>query len=184
MISTRHLFRQLITLALLTVAGSSFANSDAAFSSGPRWACWYASANLTIQCLLKSPPLAGSELRAAEVASSIDRRLPALVKTIWGSPEKLSGRHIAIPLMSTPFEMDFVALLAKSVMCGTRPDCSVDFDRNSDGKAALRAAASVEGNIDPTHLAELEAQASPLFQEEADVPAAPRKRRRGLFFEI
>jgi hypothetical protein len=42
--------------------------------------------------------------------------------------------------MSIPFEMEFVGLLAKPVMCGARKDCSIHFDKNSDGFAPIRAA--------------------------------------------
>ena len=129
----------------LSVSGDIFANSEAVETDGPRWACWYSPASLSVNCLLSRIPVAELEVRATEVGRTIDRRLPALVRTIWGSPEKLSGAGITIPLMTVPYEMDFVKMLAKSVMCGRRSDCSISFDPNKDGMAAVRAAALEAG---------------------------------------
>ena len=177
----RHVVRQVLLLAALAFSSSSFANPDPAAGDGPRWACWYAPTQLTVQCLLIHAPTQGQAERAAEVASRIDRRLPALVRTIWGSPEQLAGTPISIPLMSVPFEMDFVGLLAKSVMCGGRKDCSIHFDHNADGFAPVRAAALESGSSESEILAEMAAQG--LLLARAPIPTEPavpgRKRKRG-----
>lgn len=172
--------RQTFMLATFIVSTSCFANLDSHQGDGPRWACWYSPANLTVQCLLSKSPSAGLEVRAAEVAHSIDRRLPALVRTIWGSPEQLAGARIDIPLMTIPFEMDFVRLLAKSVMCGSRPDCSLHFDGNSDGLAPVRAATLESGASEPEVMAEILAQGITLAQSETTVRQSGKRKRVAL----
>lgn len=177
----RHVVRSLLLWAALIVSNSSFANVDNPLTDGPRWACWYAPTTLSVQCLLIHAPTQGLELRAAEVANRIDRRLPTLVRMIWGSPEQLAGSHISIPLLSTPYEMDFVGQLAKSVMCGARKDCSIFFDANTDGFAPVRAAALESGSSESEILAEMAAQGLVLAQapSEAAAPASHKKRKRG-----
>ncbi|HJV92456.1 MAG TPA: hypothetical protein VJ572_03220 [Azonexus sp.] len=171
----------MLLLTALALSSSSFAEFDNPLADGPRWACWYAPTQLSVQCLLIHAPTQDHAQRAAEVASRIDRRLPSLVRTIWGSPEQLAGTHISIPLMSTPYEMAFVGQLAKSVMCGSRKDCSIHFDPNADGFAPVRAAALESGTSESEVLAEMNAQGLVLAQApvEAAAPVANRKRKRG-----
>lgn len=181
----RHVVHQLLLVVLLGFSCHGVAEPDNPVPEGARWACWYSPAQLTIQCLLARAPSNGHIQRAAEVASRIDRRLPALVKMIWGSPEQLAGTHISIPLMSVPFEMKFVGVLAKSVMCGSRPDCSVHFDANADGMAPVRAAALESGSSEEEVMAEMNAQGLKLAQaEEVETryaePARVKKVRRGM----
>src|SRR5574343_1434853 len=141
----RHVVYRILFVFMLGFVGHCSAEIGQPGSDGARWACWYAPSQLTVQCLLTRAPEADHAQRASEVARRIDRRLPALVRTIWGSPEQLAGAHISIPLMNVPFEMEFVSTLAKSVMCGARKDCSIHFDSNRDGLAAVRAAAIESG---------------------------------------
>lgn len=175
----RRVVRDLLLLAALVCPVSSFANSENAFGDGPRWACWYSPKQLSVQCLLVHAPTMGRMERATDVASRIDRRLPALVKVIWGSPEQLAGNYISIPLMSIPFEMEFVEQLAKSVMCGARKDCSIHFDKNSDGLGPVRAAALESGVSESEIMAEMNAQGVVLAQTEPAAAQTSRKRRRG-----
>lgn len=176
--------RRLFLLLLLTISSASFADFASSSGNAPRWACWYAPANLSVQCLLSRSPTDALDARAAEVASTIDRRLPKLVRVIWGSPEQLAGKRISIPLMSVPFEMDFVRLLAKSVMCGSRPDCSIHFDANGDGMAPVRAAMIESGASETEVMAEIRAQGMVLAQvqgqSETAVALPPVKSRRGF----
>ncbi|WP_265948780.1 hypothetical protein [Dechloromonas sp. A34] len=180
----RHVVRSLLLFAALAVSNFSFANIDNPLADGPRWACWYAPTTLSVQCLLIHAPTQGIELRATEVASRIDRRLPTLVRMIWGSPEQLAGTHISIPLMTTPYEMDFVGQLAKSVMCGAQKDCSIHFDANTDGFAPVRAAALESGSSESEILAEMNAQglalALALAPSEVAASANNKKRKRGF----
>ncbi|RIX45632.1 MAG: hypothetical protein D3M94_12470 [Rhodocyclales bacterium GT-UBC] len=175
-----HAARRLLCLAFFALPMSCFANLEPADSDAPRWACWYAAANLSVQCLLSQTPRDGLTLRAAEVASTIDRRLPRLVSLIWGSPEKLAGYRVSIPLLSQPFEMDYVRQLAKSVMCGGRRDCSVHFDANADGQAQVRAAAIESGASEVEVMAEMRVQGLQLSEvAEATPGPRPAKRPRG-----
>ena len=175
----RHAVRLLLLLAALAFSQTSFADFAGFPDDAPRWACWYSPEQLSVQCLLTQTPTQARELRAAEIASRIDSRLPKLVRVIWGSPEELAGAYINIPLMSVPFDMNFVALLAKSVMCGSRKDCSIHFDRNADGQAAVRAAAVASGASEAEVMAEVSAQGMRLARIEAETGApAPKKRPR------
>lgn len=180
----RRVARHIVLVLLFAVSGSSSADIADPANEGARWACWYAPAQLTVQCLLARAPVNGHAQRAAEVANRMDRRLPALVRTIWGSPEQLAGDRISIPLMNVPFEMNYVGVLAKSVMCGSRRDCSVHFDSNPDGLAPVRAAAIESGRSEAEVMAEMSAQGIQLAQSEAEptsiAPAPVKKLPRGM----
>ncbi|PKO31591.1 MAG: hypothetical protein CVU34_17155 [Betaproteobacteria bacterium HGW-Betaproteobacteria-7] len=173
----RHAVRSLLLIAAIVFSHTSFADFAQFPDDAPRWACWYSSEQLSVQCLLTKTPTQGQELRAAEVASRIDSRLPKLVQLIWGSPEELADAYISIPLMNVPFDMDFVSLLAKSVMCGTRKDCSIHFDRNADGLAAVRAATVAAGASEAEVMAVVAAQGMRLARLEAETVAPARKKR-------
>lgn len=172
-----HLVRHLL-LAVLAFSGSAFANAEPAFDDAPHWACWYSPAELNIQCLLFKTPTRGLEQRAAEVAGRADRHLPRLARQIWGSPEQLAGTRIGIPLMAPPYEMSQARRLARSVVCGTRMDCSVLFDRNADGHAPLRAAILESTGGEAELLAEMTAREAAFTQPEMP-PSQNRKQRRG-----
>lgn len=172
-----HAVRSLLLIAAIAFSHSSFAEIVAPDS--PRWACWYAPKQLSVQCLLTQVPTQGQQLRAMEVNSRIDQRLPAIVRQIWGSPEELAGTTISIPLMNVPFEMEFVAVLAKSAMCGSRKDCSIHFDGNVDGLAEVRATAVAAGASEAEVMAEVRAQGLQLarFEGAAETVAPVRKKR-------
>lgn len=171
----RYVVRSLLLAA--AVVFSHTVTAEVAAPDSARWACWYAPNQLSVQCLLTQAPTVGQQMRAMEVASRFDQRLPALVRQIWGSPEELAGAYIAIPLMNVPFDLEFVALLAKSVMCGTRKDCSIHFDGNTDGLAAVRAAAVAAGASEAEVMAEADAQGLRLARLEAEAATPVRKKR-------
>lgn len=173
----RNCFQCLLFFAGLLVAGCSQAEAGFQPVHAPRWTCWYSSADLTVQCLLSQVPTENIEQRAADVARTSNPRLPGIVRQIWGSPQDFVGERISVPLNSIPFEMEFVAQLARSAMCGRRFDCSVMFDPNRDGKAAIRAAALEAGAVEADVMAEVLAQG--LALPVADVPLPRGKRRKG-----
>lgn len=177
--SCRRFVRHSLLLVAMALSSSCFAElSNPATSpvAGPRWACWYESSNLTLRCLLSRAPSNGVEARAAAVSRTIDQRLPGLVRTIWGSPEKLAGNRISIPLWAVPEEMDFARELAEAVMCGARQDCSVHFDANPDGRAPVRAAALEAGASEAAVMAELLSQGIQLAAVETTVTVEPERR--------
>jgi len=157
--------------------------AHAGMPTNSHWACWYAPSDLTVRCLLAHAAETGDETRRAEVDSRFDRRLPQLVRMIWGSPEELAGLRISIPLYSVPYDMEFVHQLAKSVMCGARKDCSVGFDTNRDGRAELRAAALETDATEEDVMAEMTAQGFHLaaWTPPEEEPVKKMKRRKGLF---
>lgn len=150
----RILGRVLVLLALFVSPAGNAAAGDAPVA-GPRWACWFDADELVLACLLSRAPTGDFAARAGEVAQTIDRRHSPLVRTIWGSPERLGRKRISIPLWNIPYEMDFARQLAESVMCGARRDCSVFFDANPDGGAPRRAAALRAGTSEPVWLGAL-----------------------------
>jgi len=181
----RHVVHAFLWVAVVAVSGNSFAEVGNPSPGGTRWACWYSPAQLSVQCLLTRPPTSDHAQRATEVTRRIDHRLPAVVRTIWGSPEQLIGAYVSIPLMNVPFEMGFVGTLAKSVMCGVRADCSVHFDHNPDGLAPVRAAAIESGRDEAEVMAEMSVQGVKLAQGDVEAesvnPAPVKKPRRGMF---
>lgn len=143
---------------------------------GARWGCWYEPEDLTIRCLLVRAPDGGNQIRAADVARNLDRRLPGLVGKIWGSPETLEGSSVQVPLMNVPYEMAFAAELAESVMCGPRSECSVLFDANSDGRAIDRVRAVRAGADEALVMASVSSSA--LVEAPATEPEQRRTTRR------
>ena len=142
------LAKSLFALAIIT--SSATVQATETQTSGPRWACWYESNDLTLQCLLTRTPTANTQ-----AVRAIDSRLSNLVHTLWTNPAQLAEQRIHIPLMSVPDEMSFARELAESVMCGVRTDCSVSFDSNPDGRAQVRAAAMQAGASEQEVMAEL-----------------------------
>jgi len=61
--------RQVVMLAAMGLSVTAFASTDEPPVQGPRWACWYAPSNLTVQCLLSQVPTVGLDavLVAAEL---------------------------------------------------------------------------------------------------------------------
>lgn len=174
----RRLLGQVLILLALFVSPAGYAASGDAPVAGARWACWYDPDELILACLLSRVPSRDFEARASAVAQTIDRRLSTLVRTIWGSPEKLARSRISIPLWNVPYEMDFARQLAESVMCGSRDDCSVFFDANPDGRAPVRAAALRAGVSEAEVLAEMAAQGLSLKQFDTAVATEPENRPR------
>lgn len=171
----RHSFvRSLLMLAVL-VSSISLVQAVETNKNGPRWACWYESNDLTIQCLLSRAPTAPSDTGTTPV---IDSRLPALVRLIWTEPEQLGEKRIKIPLISVPYEMSFVRELAESVMCGVRRDCSLSFDTNADGRAPVRAAALQAGASEIQVMAELANQGLVLAAFNGPVAIEQKEERR------
>jgi hypothetical protein len=149
--STGHgLCRPLLFLAL------SIGLTDRATASpsdGPRWGCWYEPDVLVVACVLVRKPTGDYSRSEAEIAARIDRRLPVLLKRVWGTPETLAGAALRIPLWNAPYDMRDAARLADSVMCGLRDDCSVHFDDNLDDQARERAFAIRDGADEATVMA-------------------------------
>jgi hypothetical protein len=172
----RRILGQVLILLALFVSPAGYAEPGDAPVAGARWACWYDPAELILACLLSRAPSRDLEARASEVAQTIDSRLSTLVRTIWGSPEKLASSRISIPLWNVPYEMDFARQLAESVMCGARDDCSVIFDANPDGRGPIRAAALKAGASEAEVMAELAAQGLQLKQFDAALVVEPERR--------
>lgn len=172
----RRLLGQVLVLLALFVSPAGYAESGDTPVAGARWACWYDPDDLVLACLLSRAPSRDIEARASAVEQTVDQRLPTLVRTIWGNPEKLARSRISIPLWNVPYEMDFVRQLADSVMCGSRDDCSVFFDANADGRAPVRAAALRAGVSEVAVLAEMAAQGLQLKSFDTVVVDEPQRR--------
>jgi len=179
--NVRQLVYQGFFLFASLFSSGSFAGSDGFEVDGTRWACWYSPANLSVTCLLSRASSGGGDLRPAGDSGTTGRRPPESVRTIQDSPEKLAGAGVNIPLMSIPYEIDFVRILAKAVMCGHRADCSVFFDPNLDGMAHVRGAALAAGASEADVMAEFQGMLQRNVRGDADSDM-PRlaKRKRGM----
>lgn len=166
-----HVVQRVLLTVLLFAPTMAAADSGIA---GIRWACWYEADNLVLRCLLDRAPATD---RRAESGIAVDPALPQLVRTIRRSPDQLTDRQISIPLWNVPYEMSFVAELADSVMCGTRPDCAVVFDANADGRAPVRVAA-LRAGASEEEVAEMNRQEIALLASDENEPVAERKTRR------
>jgi hypothetical protein len=97
---------------------------------GTRWRCWYVPA-------VESPVIACRLLEAGvpgEVApTAASKPLPSMVQQIRNDPQSLVDNVVVIPLHAPPIDMRLAARLAKSVMCGARASCSVDFANEPGG---------------------------------------------------
>lgn len=85
------------------------------------WRCWY-DQQTHISCLLDTLSQTGNP-----PAEDFPSYLPPIVMTMRTDPGSLRGEFIHIPLQTEPYDMEFTAILAKSMVCGSRLDCSVNF---------------------------------------------------------
>lgn len=83
------------------------------------WRCWY-DQRVHITCLVDSLPRGGTEMAPSS-------RLPAIVRQLRSNPEIFRSRFVHIPLYTEPYDMGFAAMLARATVCGSRPDCRVNF---------------------------------------------------------
>ena len=95
-----------------------------------RWRCWYVPA-------VESPVIAcrllDAGLPSGEAPTATSRPLPSMVQQIRNDPQSLADNVVVIPLHAPPIDMRLAARLAKSVMCGARASCSVDFGAEPGG---------------------------------------------------
>ncbi|HZX32740.1 MAG TPA: hypothetical protein VFF03_15425 [Rhodocyclaceae bacterium] len=113
--------RYLLPLLALqaAVVGSATAVGNPASPSIMHWRCWY-DGRVEIVCLLDKL----SDFQLKEEPSS---RLPPIVQELRRNPEQFQNTPLHIPLFSPPIQADFPAQLARSAVCGSRLDCTVDF---------------------------------------------------------
>lgn len=104
---------------LACLAGAAAAADNA--SGNLHWRCWY-DQQVHITCLVDTLPAAGNPSSEALPAN-----LPNIVRTMRTNPASLRSKIVHIPLLSEPMDMEFTAILAKSTVCGSRRDCSVNF---------------------------------------------------------
>lgn len=103
-------------LTLLVMANSPLAAGN---QSTMHWRCWY-DGRIEIICLLDRLP----DFPLKEEPSS---RLPPIVQELRRNPDRFQDTPLHIPLFSQPIQADFPAQLARSTVCGSRIDCTVDF---------------------------------------------------------
>ncbi len=96
--------------------------------SRSHWYCWLAPP-ATVSCLLESAP---SSIDTGGVDFEALQRLPSVVSDMRTDPGRLRGERIDIPLHGSPVDLDFVAVLARSVMCGSQRHCAVSFTEQAD----------------------------------------------------
>ena len=86
-----------------------------------QWRCWY-DQQIHITCLLDEAPEA-----APAMAPALPSNIPAMVAALRKDPGAFRNRLVHVPLHTQPLDMEFTALLARSAVCGSRSDCSVNF---------------------------------------------------------
>ncbi len=101
------------------------------------WHCWYGSEPEHVTCFRPAPVAAGAEpLNPIEAAiQTMANQLlqagshVAATRVFRRFPESFSGTTQRIPLHTIPFDLESVARLSHSVMCGrSRIPCAVAFD--------------------------------------------------------
>lgn len=103
-------------LALLVMASSALSAGN---QSTMHWRCWY-DGRIEIICLL-------DKLSDFPLKDEPSSRLPPIVQELRRNPEQFQETPLHIPLFSPPIQADFPAQLARSTVCGSRIDCTVDF---------------------------------------------------------
>lgn len=106
---------------LFLFATLAFLSTAATASDTLHWRCWY-DQQTHITCLVDTFPQGNGAALPA-----LPENLPAIVKTMRTDPGALRRKIVHIPLHSAPMDMEFTAILAKSAVCGSRRDCSVNF---------------------------------------------------------
>lgn len=110
------------------------------------WHCWLGKDPLfSIHCL----DVGGSDTLAVDAPASapLDPQrfrhdllaggaAPNLARLVRADTAAYGGRLWLIPLYNLPFDMERVTQLARSVMCGRDPRCSVHFETAGAGNAA------------------------------------------------
>lgn len=87
-----------------------------------QWRCWY-NQQVHITCLVDETPDAAPTMGAL----SLPENLPPIVAQLRRDPSSFRNQAVHIPLHTQPYDMAFTAMLARSTVCGTRRDCSVNF---------------------------------------------------------
>jgi len=130
-----------IALAATLVAGLSVAAANAA-ESVTTWRCWYEGRG-SVVCTVDG---INGQAAAIQPTQMPTQTLPAIMQTVRQEPGTLRGRFLIIPLHTVPYDMANVARLAHITVCGTRPDCTMEYlpARPTDGEIAdIRARAEL-----------------------------------------
>jgi hypothetical protein len=114
-------FRFLLPLLALqaAVVGGATAAGIPVSPSVMHWRCWY-DGRVEIVCLL-------DKLSNFQIKETPSSRLPPIVQELRRNPEQFQDTPLHIPLFSQPIQADFPTQLARSTVCGSRLDCTVDF---------------------------------------------------------
>jgi len=118
----------LILFVLHALGPASSASADAASLTAPetlRWRCWY-DQSVHISCLIEYLAETAPDANTRNPYTP-DENLPPVIRSLRTNPENFRQRIIRIPLHAPPVEMEFAARLARAVVCGSRPGCSVHF---------------------------------------------------------
>jgi hypothetical protein len=113
--------RLLPLLALLPVISAGAAADGSASPDLLVWRCWY-DQQVHITCLIDSLPSAGTR-----TAAGLPSNLPAVVRQLRNHPEAFRNQFVHIPLHTQAEDMGSTGRLAQAAVCGSLPDCRVDF---------------------------------------------------------
>lgn len=104
---------------LLAACGAAAADDSPSQPGSVQWRCWY-DQDVHITCLIDTISHAG-------LMESLPSPIPSIAQEMrrdYGPGRKF---FIHIPLHTRPRDEELVALLARSSVCGSGPECSVEF---------------------------------------------------------
>jgi len=111
----------LFALLLFLANGMAVAEDVQGAAQTLHWRCWY-DQRVHVTCLVDTIPDAGNL-----PAQLLPSNLPDIVKVLRSDPGTFRHRFVHIPLYTQPNDMAFTALLARMSVCGSRPDCTVNY---------------------------------------------------------
>ena len=101
------------------------------------WSCWLGSdSRYSIHCLNDGEPILPAATPARNLTAGPEHfrqdlfaagAAPNLARLVRTDPAAYDGRLWLIPMFAAPFDVEHVRLLARSVMCGSDPRCTVQF---------------------------------------------------------
>lgn len=120
--------KTLITLSLMTAFGAHAAEWVLGDRTAPtlRWQCGFYS-DYQIRCVADEAPDPARDEVVADGYQAPGWLPTRTLKELRNNPSSALGKVYSIPVYTEPYEMEFAAQLADSVMCGSRPRCQATF---------------------------------------------------------
>lgn len=131
--------------ALLAAHGAAAAAGLDSATASVKWRCWY-DQEVHITCLIDT-------LSHAAMIETLPAPIPAIAEEVRRDHGPGRKFYIHIPLHTRPRNAELTAQLAKTSVCGSGPECSVDFSMqppSDDEMASLLGRELPEAEADGT----------------------------------